>query len=1254
MQVSIILPQDIYKSYLESVNEIKFTRREIDIIAYLLSGRSAKTIAACLSISPKTIEAHMRNITTKAECNSRDGIIDFVEKSKKLFLLKEHYLSLLINTYFEEKLTEIATQLGSEHPTCTLVHWRDQDYPSSFTSYLERHLKLAGIKTVVEAMEGPALATELINTMEARKAKLVLYAIPRRIALQLQEKEEVIPFIQQVRETNNIIALFPGENAQEDLLQKFNTSNCIYNLERENYYDFAFIVLKKLLPTIALDQIISDFKNYSASISGTSPIAPKLLPQEAKILLNTRLITPLIKYINNFFHYVKVRKNPFFIGGMLCFSFICIWFITTIDSSKEDLPVQNKELTNSITTRADLSIPTQSVFLDRPSLIERINKGLNDSHKIQTIALAGMGGAGKTTLARYYMRKKNASVVWELDAESKEDLKDSFESLAEALAKTEEEKEKLRGFRDIKKAQEREEKIVSFVRDKLKHNPGWILIYDNVGKFTNIQKIYFPHDPNVWGTGKIILITRDNNIANNNHINEIIQVGELSPEEKFTLFTKIIANGNSGKLTPNQIEQAKKFLNDIPPFPLDVSIAAYYLKATNVPYKTYLEKLTSYDKDFESVQQTLLEEASEYTKTRYGIITLSLQHIINSHEDFRDLLLFISLLDFINIPRDLLDKYKTSTVVDNFIYNLKKHSLTTSEAVLSSGSTPIFTIHRSTQAIALAYLTKLLDSEKDNQCVKNIGKVFKNYIAEVLDKEDFTKMNLLIKHCEMFLSHPNLLTDFVVATIGDELGSVYRDLGNYEKAKQLFEKSIEIYKKNLHENHLWFAQALGRLGCVYSDQGNYEKAKQLLEESLMIYKNNSYEGSPWFGRTLGWLGNVYREQGNYKKAKQLFEESLIIYKKNSYENHPWFAQALGRLGSIYREQCDYERAKQLLEESLVIYRKNSYENNPWFARALAWLGSVYRDLGNYEKAKQLLEESLAIYKKNSHENHPWFAWTLVWLGNLYREQGNYEKAKQLLEESLTIYKKNSFENHPWFARALAGLGGIYREQGDYEKARQFLEESLTIYKKNSYEKHPWFARTMEHLGNIYKEEGNYEKAKQLLEESLEIYKKNSFENHPWFALALTKLGSVYKDLGSYEKAKDVLELSLQTYEKAYGKDHIDVAPVLMSLGQVHMQKEDIETAENLINKALRIFQTKKQAESYTCLETLSDLYLQKATQITNKKNAQQYEGFKILAAECLRQALKVIKVHFPKDSPHIVRVENKLKSLEKKTIWNIQ
>jgi DNA-binding CsgD family transcriptional regulator len=68
-----LFPESIYSKHLATINGIKFTRREIDVIACLLSARGTSKIASLLSIAVRTVVTHIRNIMLKLECNSRAG-----------------------------------------------------------------------------------------------------------------------------------------------------------------------------------------------------------------------------------------------------------------------------------------------------------------------------------------------------------------------------------------------------------------------------------------------------------------------------------------------------------------------------------------------------------------------------------------------------------------------------------------------------------------------------------------------------------------------------------------------------------------------------------------------------------------------------------------------------------------------------------------------------------------------------------------------------------------------------------------------------------------------------------------------------------------------------------------------------------------------------------------------------------------------------------------------------------------------------
>jgi tetratricopeptide (TPR) repeat protein len=693
--------------------------------------------------------------------------------------------------------------------------------------------------------------------------------------------------------------------------------------------------------------------------------------------------------------------------------------------------------------RSDLLVPTDNTFLNRPNIIAKLEESLNNNEGIQAVALVGIGGAGKTTIARRFALQQNVNVVWEVNAATRENLKDSFERLAYGLCKSEEEKKVLVGLQNIKNKIERDEKILLFVKEKLKDISNWFLIYDNVDKFNDIQK-YFPSDSTVWGKGKIIVTTSDSNTKNNSLIHNFIQIGELSPQDKLTLFMKIMTNEEEMQFTPDEEELAKNFLTDVPPFPLDISIAAYYLKSTHTPYAKYLERLKENSKDFENIKINVVKEASDYTKTRHRIVTLSLKQLIDTQKDFGDLLLLINLLNSQNIPRALLSNYKSDIVVDNFIYNLKKYSLVTSES--SSDTIPIISIHRATQEISLNYLVKTLNLPNDIPLLDSMITTLEDYIVDATDKEDFSRMKLLVAHCETLLTHDHLLTETMKSSIGGALGCIYYYLRHNIQARKLLEESHVNLKKHYGENHVKVAPILVYLGNFYRSIGDYEKAKNLLEQSLIIYKKHpNYVRN---ARALGYLGVVYRDLGDYRKAKDLLEQSLVIHEKHS-ENHIGHAWILTHLGDIYMILGDYEKAKELFEKSLIIY-KNHAEDYVGVGWVLSYLGAVHKSLGNYDKAENSLEQSLSITRKYFSDDHLFVASGLSLLAGVYIETGDYQKARNLLKDSLVVYERNYGKNHMETARVLRMLGEVYCIEGDMETSEDLINKSLLVFQQKNY------------------------------------------------------------------------------------------------------------------------------------------------------------------------------------------------------------
>jgi len=1067
---NLLFPKDIYEKHLGCIKGVNFTPREIDVISCLLNRRGTSKIASLLIISPNTVLAHTRNVMVKLGCNSREGIIDFIERGQSLLWMRKYYARLVIHAEFKKSLKNISKLKGRTHPVCLILYADNQAYKDVLIPHLENHLKQAGIDAEIR---------------------------PEEAKNKIEEKKE-----------SHVLSLILEKSDYEKIPKDFLGFGVVDIFGQANYYFLVFEILKKAIPEVNLETIIEKFREEYEGMECSSEDAHSHIHKDDRVGKNEIISTPKGVHI-------LINKKWYAVSTAFCVGLFCL-ILQIINGNKEMQVIQGLKELKASTIRSDLPVPIDSVLLYRTDEMAQIDDNFKEERGIQTIALVGPGGAGKTILARQYAHKQKAKVIWEINAETHETLKSSFEDLAEALAQTEKDQKILIGFQDIKNPTEREKKLIEFVKKRLRAHLDWFFIFDNVEGFQDIQK-YFPQDMETWGQGKIILTTRNGNIQNNKYVHHVIQIGELSSNEKLHLFTKIMTGGNPQLFNSAQVEETKQFLKHIPSYPLDISIAAYYLRTTNISYAAYLESLKKNDKGFTNVQEELLQEAGDYTKTRYGMITLSLQHLIDSHKDFGDLLLFISLLDSQNIPRDLLDFYKNDVnLVDSFMLNLKKYSLITNSPSSSLGST--FSMHRSTQEISLVYLTKMLNSGKNKQLFQLISKTLEKYITHQIEREDLPKLRLLLNHCEMFLSHPNLLTEAERRSITSELGGIYLYLGNYEKAKQLLEGNLSKSNKSYHKT-LSNARALAYLGNVYGDLGNYEKARNLLERCVNIYKQGFPENHAGIARALTYLGNVHRDLGNYEKAKDLLEQSYSIYKQHlpaHYSGNAWASTCLGIVNTILG---NYKEASSLLEQSLSIYKKHLSKNNIGVAWVLAHLGDVHGQLGNYEKAKALFEQSIGLYKEYFPEDHIKTGWALSALGEVYRSLREYEKAKSVLEQSLQIYKKHLSENNIVEAGILVYLGAVYKDLGDYEKAKNLLEKSLGIYKKHFPEDHNEIAWALAHLGDIHRAMGRHEEAKLLLDKSILIYKKHFSENHPEVKWALECLRNVYHEMGNHEKAK---------------------------------------------------------------------------------------------------------------------------------------
>ena len=74
-----------------------------------------------------------------------------------------------------------------------------------------------------------------------------------------------------------------------------------------------------------------------------------------------------------------------------------------------------------------------------------------------------------------------------------------------------------------------------------------------------------------------------------------------------------------------------------------------------------------------------------------------------------------------------------------------------------------------------------------------------------------------------------------VASTYCDMGVVYEQLGNFQKALEIYEMDLEITQKCLGDNHASVADTKYNIARLYRDQGDNVQAKTLFREAAEVY-----------------------------------------------------------------------------------------------------------------------------------------------------------------------------------------------------------------------------------------------------------------------------------------------------------------------------------------------------------------------------------------------------------------------------------
>ena len=280
------------------------------------------------------------------------------------------------------------------------------------------------------------------------------------------------------------------------------------------------------------------------------------------------------------------------------------------------------------------------------------------------------------------------------------------------------------------------------------------------------------------------------------------------------------------------------------------------------------------------------------------------------------------------------------------------------------------------------------------------------------------------------------------------LGHVSTDLGDYEKAEALYLEAQNIFESNEELNeHQYFMHCLDGLGTLYYNLGQYEKVGVIDTKNLLLKEKLLGKDHPDYANSLNNLGVLYQKLEQYEKAEKFYFECKKIEEKQKGTDHPDYAGTLINLGILFKSKGENKQALTYYKEAIKTFESNEdLQEHEFYMNCLTSLGNLYTVIGEPEKAKAYYLKDVEVRKAVLGKNHYSYSTSLDNFGVLYKDLEEYNKAEPLFIEANDIRRSVLLKASKHLSEAeLLNLIKLFNKNQNDMLAFAYLSEKLASH-----------------------------------------------------------------------------------------------------------------------------------------------------------------------------------------------------------------
>jgi tetratricopeptide (TPR) repeat protein len=189
-----------------------------------------------------------------------------------------------------------------------------------------------------------------------------------------------------------------------------------------------------------------------------------------------------------------------------------------------------------------------------------------------------------------------------------------------------------------------------------------------------------------------------------------------------------------------------------------------------------------------------------------------------------------------------------------------------------------------------------------------------------------------------------------VAMSLNNLGNVYRYIGDAPSALLFFQEAYEIYSRL--DDLEGVIQALSNQAAIHLQESRLDEAAAAIQTTEEMAASLEKP----MGHVLNNKGILLTRQQQYEKAETVLMQALDV---TLSENTQAYATVCSSLGNLMFKKSNYEKSLEFYDKALLSDRQSQF--HPGLADNLYAVGQVYYRLKAYDQAMAYFERSIKIY-----------------------------------------------------------------------------------------------------------------------------------------------------------------------------------------------------------------------------------------------------------------------------------------------------